>query len=398
MTILLYQLAIVATLILTRLIAPNRLLTAAFIWTALTAINVFWPPLLVGQLVVVWVTYSLLQSPNGLNTPSDLSKKAGSAQDTSSRSSEIPSSVRETSHPLLRADEKNNRASSSRVDHATPRVSSSARDQEKYKQQPTSRLEVGAESHSTTFLNANLQTPSVNQVEASALSSAETPSIRRVRSLPSLSETTKLDIRNAVIHQQLPSLIHFTRASNLNSILTHGLCSVTEAHERGIKPNINDQMRLDRLPQAISLSIGFPNHRMFYKYRQLAPNEQWVILVIDPSVLWKQPSAFCQRNAADHRIRERPLNELMTADAFRSMFVEIPGGPSRKEQRLRDDDPTDAQAEALVFETIEPGKIGGVAFDSAQTKKLHEHMLGNRAWQVYKPNSGLFGIRSLARS
>jgi hypothetical protein len=55
-----YQLAIIVTLLLVRLIAPKRLRGAALVWTALTVINLFWPPLIVLQLVVIWGTYGVL--------------------------------------------------------------------------------------------------------------------------------------------------------------------------------------------------------------------------------------------------------------------------------------------------------------------------------------------------
>lgn len=60
MGILGYQLAIVASLILVRLVARRYLLAACLAWTALTIVNLFWPPLTVLQLVVVWVTYGVL--------------------------------------------------------------------------------------------------------------------------------------------------------------------------------------------------------------------------------------------------------------------------------------------------------------------------------------------------
>ncbi|WP_162159730.1 UvrD-helicase domain-containing protein [Cystobacter fuscus] len=56
-----YQLAIVVTLILVRLISPKHLQGAALVWTALTVINLFWPPLIVVQLIVIWVTYGGLK-------------------------------------------------------------------------------------------------------------------------------------------------------------------------------------------------------------------------------------------------------------------------------------------------------------------------------------------------
>ena len=41
------------------------------------------------------------------------------------------------------------------------------------------------------------------------------------------------------------------------------------------------------------------------------------------------------------------------------MFEEIDGLPARSEERLKSFDPTDVQAEVLVFDVIEPAYITG---------------------------------------
>lgn len=64
MGIVLYQLAIAMIMIVTRVVAPQGLLVAALILTAFTGINVFWPPLIVLQLVVVWGMFALLNKAN----------------------------------------------------------------------------------------------------------------------------------------------------------------------------------------------------------------------------------------------------------------------------------------------------------------------------------------------
>ncbi|RWK85312.1 MAG: DUF4433 domain-containing protein [Mesorhizobium sp.] len=204
-------------------------------------------------------------------------------------------------------------------------------------------------------------------------------------------------IEKAAIAMRIPALFHFTRCSNLGSILEHGLCSVARAGELGLKPNINDIRRLDGYPDAVSLSIAFPNDRMFFKYRQAEPNENWVILGINPAILWRNNCAFCERNAADHRIRDRSLAELMSAEAFHGMFKPIDGVASRAEQRLMGCDPTDPQAEVLVFETIKPDEIIALGFDGQQSLDAFAHLLGDREAKVLQRDKGLFGARSLAR-
>lgn len=250
-------------------------------------------------------------------------------------------------------------------------------------------------SASPTVTRERSSSPITKPQSIGALAPLDLPTF--VQESPLLPDYSNQEIQQTAITLRIPSLVHFTRASNLESILKHGLCSITKASELGITPHINDSLRLDGHLGAISLSIAFPNHKMFYSYRQKEPDEEWAVLIIDPDILGRKNCAFCQRNAADHRVRQLPLSALMNADAFRDMFEVVNGIPSRQEQQLMAYDPTDPQAEVLVFQTIEPEYIGGIAFDSYNVQNAYSHLLGDRKWQVFKKNTGLFGTRGFAR-
>ncbi|WP_438451062.1 DarT ssDNA thymidine ADP-ribosyltransferase family protein, partial [Listeria monocytogenes] len=49
---------------------------------------------------------------------------------------------------------------------------------------------------------------------------------------------------------------------------------------------------------------------MFYRYRKQKGNEleEWVVVVIHPSVLWELPCAFCTTNAASNRVSNVPID------------------------------------------------------------------------------------------
>ncbi|WP_200877967.1 DarT ssDNA thymidine ADP-ribosyltransferase family protein [Burkholderia paludis] len=197
---------------------------------------------------------------------------------------------------------------------------------------------------------------------------------------------------------QIPMLTHFTRASNLDSILRHGLCSRVKAAESGVAPAVNDGLRLDGRRDGVSLSIAFPNHRMFFKYRQTNPDERWVVLGIHPAVLWQKPCGFCRRNAADHRIRTLPRSQLTGIDAFRGMFEPLDDLPGRADQNLLAFDPTDPQAEVLVFDVIEPEYIEAIAFDSHETMQALSALLDGRNVTLFEPDSGPFSSRGYQRN
>lgn len=203
-------------------------------------------------------------------------------------------------------------------------------------------------------------------------------------------------VQKIVENRSIKYLLHFTRIENLPGILRHGIIPVGVADKFNINPIINDQLRLDGYKNSTSISIGFPNHRMLYKYRQENPNSDWVVIVIDPSILWNKECAFCKHNAADTRISKLGLQELLTPNALLSMFDIV--GSEESRDRLKTYDPTDDQAEVLVFGIIEPCYIIGVIYTNNKAKTKHENlMLGKKCW-VQDPNRGMFGSRSYSRS
>lgn len=205
-----------------------------------------------------------------------------------------------------------------------------------------------------------------------------------------------------IIQQQakaigVPYLLHFTDLTNLRSILVNGLKPVAVLRESGTSYRANDNLRLDGQTDAISLSIGHPNDRMFAKYRWLDVTRRWVVLVVSPSALWTLPVAFNRHNAADKRVSSLPREERMTPAAFRGMFARSDDLPCRDAGSLLAYDPTDVQAELLAFGTIPERLITGVAFDDAASLEAHRDCLGDRRSSVQTEGSGFFGARSYAR-
>ncbi|HHP0468292.1 TPA: DarT ssDNA thymidine ADP-ribosyltransferase family protein [Vibrio harveyi] len=139
----------------------------------------------------------------------------------------------------------------------------------------------------------------------------------------------------------IKEIIHFTKIENAKGILDIGINSKLYNKEIRKKNNINDLNRFDYRTHMISLSISYPNDKMFYKYRMQDTNQEWVIFKLCPSLLWELDCLFCSTNAANVSISSRSESTLLGSQALANMFSDDFGG-------LRRCDPFDSQAEVLV--------------------------------------------------
>ncbi len=170
------------------------------------------------------------------------------------------------------------------------------------------------------------------------------------------------------------NLIHFTRIENLKSILQHGLINRKELSRlpESERPIFNDQERFDGHIEAICLSVSFPNYQMFYKLNKDKPDD-WVVLLLDSSILWDLDCAFCQTNAASSKISSVPLEQRKTFEALKQMFTDEEN-VSREELGIPANFTTNPQAEVLVFDTIPVKYIRGVNFRSISAMKAWQNL------------------------
>jgi hypothetical protein len=127
------------------------------------------------------------------------------------------------------------------------------------------------------------------------------------------------------------------------------------------------------------------------------PGIEWPILVLHPVLMARKDVLFCKHNAADARISSAAAADLESLDAFKGMFDEVPGLPSRADQRLKPCDPTDVQAEVLVPGVIEPEYIYAVVFPSNVVRDRNLHHLGGRPAYI-NGRTGLYAKRQYYRT
>lgn len=198
----------------------------------------------------------------------------------------------------------------------------------------------------------------------------------RLRSLRARAELSYLsrinELRKIVESRRIQALFHFTRLENLADILMDGLKPRTELPESSAV--INDPVRSDGFKDASSLSISFPNYRVFYKFRQCSPEAKWVVIEFDVEVLYRHFCLFSETNAASAVSLSIGWLERACPEALQRMFRDElfdreKGVTIRREQlKIRPHLPTDPQSEVLVCGTIRPDLIRRVAFQSDRDK------------------------------
>jgi hypothetical protein len=150
------------------------------------------------------------------------------------------------------------------------------------------------------------------------------------------------DVIKAICKERgIKELIHFTKIENVRSILDIGLNSKDYNGEIAKRHNINDRDRFDYRTHMISLSISYPNDKMFYKNRINDRSQEWAVLRLSPSILWELDCLFCPENAASSSISSANDNALSGSQALKKMF-------NKESHKLRSCHPTDSQAEILV--------------------------------------------------
>lgn len=169
-------------------------------------------------------------------------------------------------------------------------------------------------------------------------------------------------LEELISRRGIARLVHFTRLANIPTILQRGLVPRRE----NVGGVFNDGERLDYQLDCTSLSISFPNYKLFSKFRLQYPSEKWAVLLIHTSVLCDHLCLFNQTNAANSGMSCRSLSERSSLEAFENMFAETVPGPldqtrvDRLTLGLVESHPTDPQAEVLVFGHIDPSNMLGI--------------------------------------
>lgn len=218
-------------------------------------------------------------------------------------------------------------------------------------------------------------------------------------------ERINRDINEIIKERKIVELYHFTHLENLESILVNGLLSRNNIEDKNINALINDADRFDRHRDHVSISVSFPNYKLFYTFRNKISSlkDDWVVIGISPKLLssYKEKLFTCH-NAAHDLYHCRNDKMYTTAKKLENMFREDIENPKNYEyeiiKRSDLDIPinytTDPQAEVLIKSKIELKYFTNIYSNSEEIKKYiaNNFDLPEKIKVLVNPN--LFQMRS----
>lgn len=176
-------------------------------------------------------------------------------------------------------------------------------------------------------------------------------------------------------NNHIEEFIHFTNERNLFSILNRGVLSRKVLQENNIPFEYNDEKRLDGMIDAVSLSITFPNYRMFYKYRYLKEKNNWVVITFNSHKILEYNCSFYKTNAACFSSYQYEKEERQNVDYFEEMFSDWDPNHRRCELDLCSNETTNPQAEVMVFDAIPISCINRIVFQNEDQLKMYIPLL-----------------------
>ena len=177
----------------------------------------------------------------------------------------------------------------------------------------------------------------------------------------------KIMFNKEVKERGISRLCHFTRSDTALKILSS---------ENGIKAvdfldkdiyDANDPYRLDGRTDCVNCSIQYPNHWYWDRVKDKDPLfNEWVILLINPSILLLDTTEFCAINAAT----ARGAHIKKGYSSFKELFQPIVHGRKRYSNMLSCC-PTNDQAEVLVYKNVSRKDIIGLSVkDKDQAERV----------------------------
>lgn len=245
-------------------------------------------------------------------------------------------------------------------------------EEEKRSREEAARIAAERKRHEEKMLAALLREQEQQRREAAQRAALEQKERER-------QAEEKKRIFDYLENRNVQFLVHFTPASNLPSILSHGIMPRSALAGKGIHADTPDEQRFDFRMDYSSFSVSFPNYRVFYSKRMNTPFT-YVVLIIDPQIILDLPISsisYLPDNAASGLIRN--VEQHIGYEAVEALFPEtVQIGKTlftREQLCLPDHFTTNPQAEVFIHSSIEPKYIRSIiTIDVEQTNRVREQL------------------------
>ena len=171
-------------------------------------------------------------------------------------------------------------------------------------------------------------------------------------------------IKKIATQRGIKQLVHFTALDHLPEMLSEGLYSRTILRKE--KPGdyiYIDEVRNDKKLRWISVSVSFPNWKMFYNQRMNRKDlDVWVLLILDVKILWELDCMFMTKNAASSSLLKGSW--ASSWEFFNQMFEDENRAPLIPENWT-----SNPQAEVMVKDRIPANYIKKIVVENKEAKK-----------------------------
>lgn len=182
-------------------------------------------------------------------------------------------------------------------------------------------------------------------------------------------------LEKIIKEKNITRLCHFTKSSNLSHILRNesGILANTFLDDQLEILKKNDEHRYDNKEDYVCCSVQYPNSWYLRRIKDIDPLfKEWVVLLIDPSLVNNSTTLFCHRNAAAGRGQFIKGGQ----DGFAGMFRNPVQGQGQRlmyrSQLMPDCCPTDDQAEVLLYKNISRSNIIGVVVPTEEQARKEQ--------------------------
>jgi len=181
-----------------------------------------------------------------------------------------------------------------------------------------------------------------------------------------------------LIEREVKWLYHFTYVDNIVSILKYGILSRNNQERKGVESKYNDPNETGS--NYISVSIEWPNYKMFYKKRIDNPHERFAVVCISIYALTECQYRMYSTNSS------KGYGSSLVKNA-NDLYYDSPSRKSLLSKKF----PTDPQAELRISDMIPKEYIRAVYFETQKDLKDYSNVNGMNT--LFRVASDLFASR-----